>query len=181
VQTTNKDVIGFWDELAKSMTSHADVKKERQILVENLARQASQLRLQSTIMSASPKAVIDGGLVGEGDVVASFRVLRIEPRRITVEREGIKLAIQTKELSMPECTVDLRIAIRPRSRRRRREETCYAQVDQDCRSSFRGRVGGSPQWGSPGAVEDSRDRGSRGCCSGRRERSVRNGPREPAL
>ena len=96
VQTTNKDVVGFWDELAKSMTFRADVKRERQILMENLARQASQLRLQSTIMGASPKAVIDGGLVGEGDVVASFRVLRIEPRRITVEREGIKLEIQMK-------------------------------------------------------------------------------------
>jgi len=96
VQTTNKDVVGFWDELAKSMTFRADVKRERQILVENLARQASQLRLQSTIMGASPKAVIDGGLVGEGDVVATFRVLRIEPRRITVEREGIKLEIQMK-------------------------------------------------------------------------------------
>jgi hypothetical protein len=96
VQTTNKDVVGFWDELAKSMTFRADVKKERQILVENLARQASQLRLQSTIMGASPKAVIDGGLVGEGDVVATFRVLRIEPRRIIVEREGIRLEIQMK-------------------------------------------------------------------------------------
>jgi hypothetical protein len=92
----NKDVVGFWDELAKSMTFRADVKKERQILMENLARQASQLRLQSTIMGASPKAVIDGGLVGEGDVVATFRVLRIEPRRIIVEREGIKLEIQMK-------------------------------------------------------------------------------------
>ena len=96
VPMANKDVVGFWDELAKSMTFRADVKRERQILMENLARQASQLRLQSTIMGASPKAVIDGGLVGEGDVVASFRVLRIEPRRITVEREGIKLEIQMK-------------------------------------------------------------------------------------
>ncbi|MEA2736642.1 MAG: hypothetical protein QOE14_3093 [Humisphaera sp.] len=96
VQTTNKDVVGFWDELAKSMTSRADVRKERRVLVENLARQASQLRLQSTIMGASPKAVIDGDLVGEGDVVATFRVLRIEPRRIIVEREGIKLEIQMK-------------------------------------------------------------------------------------
>jgi hypothetical protein len=96
VPMANKDAVGFWDELAKSMTFRADVKRERQILMENLARQASQLRLQSTIMGASPKAVIDGGLVGEGDVVATFRVLRIEPRRITVEREGIKLEIQMK-------------------------------------------------------------------------------------
>jgi hypothetical protein len=95
---------GFWDELAKSMSSRADVRKERQILVENLTQQASQLRLQSTMMGASPKAVVDGGLVGEGDVVACgtgetrtvFRVLKIEPRRIIVEREGIKLEIQMK-------------------------------------------------------------------------------------
>src|SRR5688500_10396246 len=94
--TPNKTAVGFWDELAKSMTFRADVRRERQVLVENLARQASQLRLQSTIMGASPKAVIDGDLVGEGDVVASFRVLKIEPRRIIVEREGIKLEIQMK-------------------------------------------------------------------------------------
>jgi hypothetical protein len=95
---------GFWDELAKSMSSRADVRKERQILVENLTLQASQLRLQSTLMGASPKAVIDGEMVGEGDVVAcgagkdrtQFRVLKIEPRRIIVEREGIKLEIQMK-------------------------------------------------------------------------------------
>jgi hypothetical protein len=87
---------GFWDELAKSMTFRADVRKERQILVENLTQQANQLRLQSTMMGAVPKAVIDGELVEEGEVVASFRVLKIEARRIIVEREGIKLEIQMR-------------------------------------------------------------------------------------
>jgi hypothetical protein len=102
--TSDSTVVGFWDELAKSMTSRADVRKERQILVENLTQQASQMRLQSTVMGATPKAVIDGDLVSEGDVVAcgsgesrtTFRVLKIEPRRIIVEREGIKLEIQMK-------------------------------------------------------------------------------------
>jgi hypothetical protein len=47
-------------------------------------------------MSASPKAVIGGEMVGEGSVVAEFRVLRIEPRRIIIEREGIKLEIPMK-------------------------------------------------------------------------------------
>lgn len=87
---------GFWDELAKSMAFRADARKERQILMENLQQQANQLRLQSTLMTTPPKAVIDGEMVGEGDVVASFRVLKIEPRRIEVEREGIKLEIQMK-------------------------------------------------------------------------------------
>jgi len=62
------------------------------------------MRLQSTVMGATPKAVIDERVVSEGDVVAcgsgenrtTFRVLKIEPRRIIVEREGIKLEIQMK-------------------------------------------------------------------------------------
>jgi hypothetical protein len=96
---------GFWGELAKSVSEKADVTKERQILLENLQQQASQLRLQTTVMGMKPKAVVNGELVGIGDVVASgtgearttFRVLKIESRRIIVEREGIKLAVPMKQ------------------------------------------------------------------------------------
>ncbi len=87
---------GFWDQLAKSMASRADQQKERQWLLENLKLQAAQLRLHSVIMSATPAALINDALVGEGDVVGSFRVLKIESRRIIVEREGIKLEILMK-------------------------------------------------------------------------------------
>ena len=94
----------FWDDLAKSLSLQADVRKERQVLIANLQQQASQLRLQSTMMGAVPKAVINGDMVGEGSVVAcgtgdsrvTFRVLKIEARRIIIEREGIKLEIQMK-------------------------------------------------------------------------------------
>lgn len=87
---------GFWDQLAKSMTWRADQKREREVLVENLRSQAAQLKVQSTMMSAPPKALINGVLVAEGDVVASFRVSKIEARRIVVEREGIKLEIRSE-------------------------------------------------------------------------------------
>ncbi|HYE21189.1 MAG TPA: hypothetical protein VEA69_22270 [Tepidisphaeraceae bacterium] len=85
---------GFWDQLAKSMTARADQRKEHEVLVENLRLQAAQLKVQSTVMGASPKALVNGELVGIGDVVASFRVDRIDARRIVVEREGIKLEIR---------------------------------------------------------------------------------------
>ena len=102
--SANTEEVGFWDDVAKSLTIRADQRRGRQILMENLSQQASQLRLQSTMMGATPKAVIDGDLVGEGDVVAvksgegriQFRVLKIEARRIIVEREGIRLVIQMK-------------------------------------------------------------------------------------
>jgi hypothetical protein len=82
---------GFWDQLAKSMASRADLKMEREVLLANMRTEAEKLKVQSTMMGASPKALINGELVSEGDVVASFRVSKIEPRRIVLEREGIKL------------------------------------------------------------------------------------------
>jgi hypothetical protein len=85
---------GFWDQVAKSMTARADQIKEHEVLVENLRLQAAQLKIQSTVMGASPKALINGQLVGVGGVVASFRVAKIEARKIVVEREGIKLELR---------------------------------------------------------------------------------------
>lgn len=86
----------FWDDLAKSLSSQADQKKQRQILIEHLQMQAGQLKLQTTLMGPTPRAVVNGMSVGEGDVVAEFRVFQIEARRIIVEREGIKLEIPMK-------------------------------------------------------------------------------------
>ena len=89
----------FSDPVAKSVPNPADQLRERQILIQNLQSQAAKLRLQTIIMGsteAGPKAIVEGQLVQEGDVVASFRVLKIESRRIVVEREGIKLEIAMK-------------------------------------------------------------------------------------
>ena len=85
---------GFWDQLAKSMADRADQIKEHRARVESIRAQAAKLRVQSTLMGASPKALINDRLVGLGDVVASFRVTRIEARRIVVEREGITFALR---------------------------------------------------------------------------------------
>jgi hypothetical protein len=93
---------GFWDQLAKSMSSRADQKKERAALLDNLQQQAGHLKLQSIVMGAKPRAVVNGGMVGEGDNLTTgtgesrtvFRVLKIESRRIIIEREGIKLEVQ---------------------------------------------------------------------------------------
>ncbi len=87
---------GFWDELAKSLSSQADQSKQRRIRTDNAVRDAGEMNLQTIVMGASPKAVIDGEMVGEGSVVAGFRVSRIEARRIIVEREGIWLEIPMK-------------------------------------------------------------------------------------
>jgi len=87
---------GFWARLEKSLTVQADQRGKRENQIANYKARAAELNLQSTMMGPRPKAMVNGELVGEGDVVASFRVSRIEARRIIVEREGIRLEIQMK-------------------------------------------------------------------------------------
>lgn len=84
---------GFWDEVAKSLLDHADQQERKQELLSRLQEHAKALRVTSVLMGPKPRAVINGELVGEGDVVAGFRVLEIGPRRVVIEREGIRLEV----------------------------------------------------------------------------------------
>ena len=96
--TTQSDSTdaGFWFMLEKSMAVQTDQINKRENLIANLTAQAAALRLQSTTTGPQPRAMVNGELVGEGSVVADFHVLKIEARRIIVEREGIRLEIQMK-------------------------------------------------------------------------------------
>ena len=86
----------FWDKLAKSIDAQADQQHKRENLIQNLRQQAGQLQVTMAVMGTHPKATINGEMVGEGEVVAGFRVLKIEPRSVIVEREGIRLEIPMK-------------------------------------------------------------------------------------
>jgi hypothetical protein len=87
---------GFWARLEKSLAVQADQRDKRENQKANYIKAAAELKLQSTMMMAQPKALVNGELVGEGDVVADFRVVKIEARRVIVEREGIRLEILMK-------------------------------------------------------------------------------------
>jgi hypothetical protein len=84
---------GFWNLLAKSMSVEADQQVQRQALIQGLADSARSLQLQSTMVGATPSAMVNGEMVREGSFVADFRVLKIEARKIIVERQGIRLEI----------------------------------------------------------------------------------------
>jgi hypothetical protein len=84
---------GFWITLEKSLSLQADQKEKRESQIASLKQQAAALRLTSTVMGSSPRAMVNGALVGVGESVESFRVVRIEPRGIVVQRDGIQLAI----------------------------------------------------------------------------------------
>jgi hypothetical protein len=87
---------GFWEALGKSLSVQADQKGKREAQIARLKQQAADLKPTSTVMGTSPRAMINGTLVAEGETVDSFRVLRIESHGIVVQREGIELAIPMK-------------------------------------------------------------------------------------
>jgi hypothetical protein len=85
---------GFWDHIAKSMSSRADQQEQRQILIDNVKIAAGTLKLQSTMFGDESTAIINGELVHEGSKIGTFRVVKIEMGRVIVEREGIHLGLQ---------------------------------------------------------------------------------------
>ncbi|MGA3065305.1 MAG: hypothetical protein ABSF29_00505 [Tepidisphaeraceae bacterium] len=84
---------GFWDRLAKSLSAHADQQEQRQILIDNLRIMAGALKLESIVMGSEPSAMVNGEVIRPGDDIAGFRVVRIEPRTLVIERQGVRLAI----------------------------------------------------------------------------------------
>jgi len=73
--------------------------KERQSRLEVLQLQAGMFKLESTMMRANPKAIINGRMVKVGDIVAHpkrarsrrVRDTKIEARRVVIEHEGTRL------------------------------------------------------------------------------------------
>jgi hypothetical protein len=83
---------------AKSDSSQADQMKERQILIQNLQAQAAKLTLEGVVLGDSPKAWIDGLLVGIGQPIGDtgFRVASIDARRILIQRDGVQIELSMK-------------------------------------------------------------------------------------
>jgi hypothetical protein len=84
---------GFWKGVEKLLSVQADQKEKRDAVIAALKTQAATLRPTSTVMGASPRAMVNGTIVREGDRVGAFQVLKIEPHGIVVESDGIRLAI----------------------------------------------------------------------------------------
>ena len=55
---------------------------------------ARSLKLQTTIVGAHPRAVINGQLVGPGDKIAGFTVRRILDRKVIVEMDGVQVRLE---------------------------------------------------------------------------------------
>ena len=56
--------------------------------------QAGALRLQSTIISQIPTAIINGQVLRSGDWIAGFQVVSIGPRSCVVEKKGMRVRLE---------------------------------------------------------------------------------------
>lgn len=68
----------------------------RSVEKENAWRDAGTMTLASTILSATPKAIIDGQVVQVGDMIRGFRVEEIGSRSVTLERDGVRVSLEMK-------------------------------------------------------------------------------------
>ncbi len=69
-----------------------DVAAEREAI---LAR-ARELTLQSTMLSATPTAIIEGQVLRVGETINGYKVVEIGPRQCTLEKNGIRVSIAMK-------------------------------------------------------------------------------------
>jgi hypothetical protein len=95
VLTGNTGRADSSDPAGKSGGSGADDKSE-QTAADAVKAEAGKFKLQSTLLGLHPLAVIDGQLIGEGDDLGSFKVERIQARRVTLvhDQQRIDLTME---------------------------------------------------------------------------------------
>jgi len=84
-------LTAIWSQLSVTMS---DYESHRQQQLAAIDQALDSLELQSTLIGPNPIAYISGRLVRPGDRIDGFSVVRIEHRRVLLERDG-----HTRELT----------------------------------------------------------------------------------
>lgn len=90
-KNSSRESGGFWSGFIVGL---ADRHHHRQEEIRRINADLESLVLQSTITGPVPLAHISGRLVRPGDHVDGFSVVRIDDRRVTLERSGIERVIK---------------------------------------------------------------------------------------
>ena len=77
--------LGFWTGMTEAIKQYSRQRSEES---QALSKELSELQLQSTLTGRNPLAYISGHLVRQGDRYAGFSIVRIEERRVLVEKYG---------------------------------------------------------------------------------------------
>jgi len=75
-------------------TPGADARKQAE--AKAVAAQARALTLQSTVVSATPTAIINGRVLRAGEWINGFQVTHITSHTCTLEKKGISVVLEMK-------------------------------------------------------------------------------------
>lgn len=70
-----------------------DIEESQRRRVEG---EAQSLRLQSTAISATSTAIINGKVLMKGETINGFRVVEIKPHACLIEKEGVRVRLRMK-------------------------------------------------------------------------------------
>jgi len=77
--------------LTKSASDPADELQQHQ---QRIMTEARSLKLQSTILGAQPRAMINGSLIGPGQTIQGFEVTEIRPRTVKLVKDGVTVVLE---------------------------------------------------------------------------------------
>lgn len=75
----------------KSAPKPADDLEERQ---NKVREQARGLKLQTTMLGATPRAMIQGSLLKVGESIQGFEIVEIRSRRVVVKKDGVRIELE---------------------------------------------------------------------------------------
>lgn len=75
----------------KLVLDPADKAKERE---KAIRAEAADLRVQSTILGAQPRALINGQLLAPGEAIQGFKLSEVRPRSVTLTKESIEIVLE---------------------------------------------------------------------------------------
>ncbi len=86
------------EEATKVVTKSEPSADEKRRAAERLVRsQARSLSLQSTVVSSTPTAIVNGRVLRTGDWINGFEITEITPRGCTVRKDGVDVQLQMSQ------------------------------------------------------------------------------------
>lgn len=80
-------------ETSAEVTEQREAGQDRRRRIEG---EAQALRLESTVVSATPTVILNGKVLTVGDAINGFRVEEIKPHACLLEKEGVRIRLRMK-------------------------------------------------------------------------------------
>lgn len=81
----------------KSPSETTDQKEQHERLIQSVRTAAQSLKLQSTLLGAQRRALINNELLSPGQKINGFELMTVGPRQVTLQCEGVTVVLEMGE------------------------------------------------------------------------------------